>query len=243
MFIWFMIYYLAKAFNVLFMIRYGHLGDWPDQHWDVRFQGDLPCGVPKVAQRVPEEQDGRRRSQPLDADRGTGETRLKLWLGLSWWLKLVSRLELTVGPSLRLILRGMLRLLFPAEHELKTKTYTDLWLQTICNCMRLMWSLRLVHCLRFGNSLNCNYNIYLIDYNTLTAVWHTVLSFPACCRLEPGWSPMPGAWPTWPSTQPPPYRSWEQRRPSSGTVYIFIRGGPIITKLACWEFWMLFECS
>jgi len=123
MLIWFMNYYLAKAFNILFMIRYGHLSDWPDQHWDVRFQGDLPRGVPKVAQRVPEEQDGRRRSQPLDADRGTGEARLKLWLGLSWWLKLVSRLKLTLWPSLNTYYERNAKTAFPCRTWIKDEDF------------------------------------------------------------------------------------------------------------------------
>lgn len=36
-------------------------------------------------------------------------------------------------------------------------------------------------------------------------------------RLERVWSPTPAVWPTSPSIQHPRFRSWEQRRPCSGT--------------------------
>lgn len=54
--------------------------------------------------------------------------------------------------------------------------------------------------------------------------WLFISSF----RWELVWSPMPAVWPTWPSTRPPPCRSWEQRRPCSGT------GAPP----PCWGKWL-----
>lgn len=54
-----------------------------------------------------------------------------------------------------------------------------------------------------------------INYSSAGALWdwRCFLFF----RWELVSSPTPAVWPTWPSTQPPPFRSWEQRRPCSGT--------------------------